>query len=424
VAPLNSGFSWTEGQSIVTTVTVGPKPATNILVNAGLVDTATGAQFGGGDLVACQAVQADPKKPDCTPVTSLQPNTTQRVYIRPKSGMAPFPGKYTGTVQLTANEGKSDGAQFTINVTTGGYLALGVFMVALGTLLSMIVTVGVRNRMVRLQMIRSVEAVLSRLTIVELQLAGCKGDKTPSTTITIGNVRTALSIGTLDAEGLLPRSYSVNAAGFADAADFKDRLDNAAAWVTVLGHVVNLGFAQLTHLAGQTASIAAAAGIRAATPGAAAGAGAAAALAAGNNMTSAIAAAWQEIDALAESKSGQFEPAPDLSATDTQIAGYVASVTAVALTAAGPIGGGPSKAMDSERLNVQINVLSFASWALAALLTTLVGSYVMVLSHLDFGSPGDLWLCLFWGFGLPTVTQLSQATPTSIAGSVGVTLPK
>lgn len=389
IAPLGSQIRWTKGASIVTSVTVGGTQATNVHVDASLTDDVTARQFGEADFIACPTPSSS-----CVPVTSLPANATQRLYLRPRADSAPAPGRYVGTIQLVADQGKSDAAQFTINVTSGFYIALGILFVALGTLLSLAVTVGVRNRMVRLQMLNAVTAVRDSLEAVEDQLNACdpKPEATPITARSIGIVRGALSIDELERANLLPRLWSVDPASFVNGANFKERIAQAAAWTTVLGHIVNLGFARIAQITA----------------------------AAAQKNDAAILAAWRQVDALATNKSGAIEPAPDLAGVDNAIN---AAVNA-AQSAVGPIGGGPPGTIDSERLNKQINMLSFASWAVAALLTTLVGSYVMVLSHNDFGRANDLWLCLFWGLGLPTVTQLSQATPSTIAGSIGITLPK
>jgi hypothetical protein len=42
-----------------------------------------------------------------------------------------------------------------------------------------------------------------------------------------------------------------------------------------------------------------------------------------------------------------------------------------------------------------------------------------MVSHLDFGRPGDIWLCILWDLGLPSVSQFAQATPSSLAGRLG-----
>jgi len=85
----------------------------------------------------------------------------------------------------------------------------------------------------------------------------------------------------------------------------------------------------------------------------------------------------------------------------------------------------PVRRTASQRMQFQIEVLSWATWAVAALITVLVGSYLLVIANLDFGRASDLWLCFFWGLGLPAAgSQLSQATPSSLAGSLGINLVK
>jgi hypothetical protein len=81
--------------------------------------------------------------------------------------------------------------------------------------------------------------------------------------------------------------------------------------------------------------------------------------------------------------------------------------------------------MNSQHLHYQIAILSFANWTVAALLTAVIGSYALIFSHLDFGRPSDIWLCLLWGLGVPVLGgQFASITPASLASNLGVNVVK
>ena len=79
----------------------------------------------------------------------------------------------------------------------------------------------------------------------------------------------------------------------------------------------------------------------------------------------------------------------------------------------------------SEQLAVRIQRVDAFAWIVYAILFTLAGIIVLILRAPGFGTPIDLIYCLFWGFGLPIATdKLSQLTPSTLATTFGITLPK
>lgn len=393
LTPLGSQISWSDHNAIVASATVIGAPATALIANVVLTDESTARQLGNADFDACANVIGR-----CQIVTTLPANSTSRVYLRPRASDAPSPGKYAGSIQLIAKEGKSDSAPFTVDVTSLSYQIAGILLVAFGTVLSLLTTVCVRNRLARKQMLLAAAAIRRRIADIERDIPALKPptEAATETAKTAGLVRAALSTEQLDKASLLPRLWSIDAESIASSPNFKTRIDTGSAWALVLSHIVTLGFKPLVFLDDNKP--------------------------AGTSQTAVdgIRTTWKTIDALARSKSGAFEQAPDLAGVDADIEAALKAARSLM----SPIGGGVGRATEEERLNMQINLLSFAGWAIAAMLTIMVGSYVMVISHLDFGRPTDLWLCLFWGLGLPTVTQLSQATPSTVAANVGVILPK
>ncbi|WP_316189877.1 hypothetical protein [Bradyrhizobium sp. SZCCHNS1054] len=78
-----------------------------------------------------------------------------------------------------------------------------------------------------------------------------------------------------------------------------------------------------------------------------------------------------------------------------------------------------------ERVRAEIRNLSLLSWVIFGVLSVAIGSYVLVLNNLSFGTTTDLFLCFLWGFGIPAGgAQLTQLSAGSIAGVLGFQLPK
>ena len=77
----------------------------------------------------------------------------------------------------------------------------------------------------------------------------------------------------------------------------------------------------------------------------------------------------------------------------------------------------------SERLAYQVKVINLAGWLTFALLSAVVGIYVLVIRDNDFGQPQDLILCLLWGLGLPSTGQgLASLTNDGVGQVLGMTV--
>jgi hypothetical protein len=92
---------------------------------------------------------------------------------------------------------------------------------------------------------------------------------------------------------------------------------------------------------------------------------------------------------------------------------------------AGAAAGAPPPAQSYEQVTAEIHILSGLSWLIYGLLATALGSYIMIVLNLGFGTPVDYFLCLFWGFGLPAGgNQLVQSTTSSASSVLGFSIPK
>ena len=80
---------------------------------------------------------------------------------------------------------------------------------------------------------------------------------------------------------------------------------------------------------------------------------------------------------------------------------------------------------ESERIVAQIELANRSAWLVYLLLISVAGIATLILRSPGFGTWLDFAYCVFWGFGLPTATdKLQQLTPTGVATTIGVTLPK
>jgi hypothetical protein len=83
------------------------------------------------------------------------------------------------------------------------------------------------------------------------------------------------------------------------------------------------------------------------------------------------------------------------------------------------------KPRTAEQILTEIRTFSRLAWFVFALFTTALGTYVLILSNLGFGTCLDFFICLFWGFGLPAGgTQLAQATTSSASTALGFSISK
>lgn len=81
----------------------------------------------------------------------------------------------------------------------------------------------------------------------------------------------------------------------------------------------------------------------------------------------------------------------------------------------------PKPEMSAQQLQFQLMIVNAAAWFIFAVLSWLVGVYLLILDRPDFGSPKDLLICFLWGFGLPSAGEgLARLTPAAIGQSMGM----
>lgn len=403
IVSLPAAVSWSKDQPIAATLMVGPVAASDIHVNALLTDDTTEKRFAGGALQLCENALAD-----CKAITELPANTTKLAYLRPSNAARQAPGKYSGTVEIIASGNRGTPANIVVYVTNGCVKALGCLLLLVGIALSLGTTLFIRNRLARAQLLAPAAALLDAFRALDAELCKIVTHNVTAVTVNtqarIGDWRKSLSVDALENASLVPPWWSVNPVSPAISQTYQTLLDNAGAWSQVLTYLIASGFEPVAKYDFSKLP------------------------SADQATEDAFTAVWTALDACAVPLAGHAAPdiAGVVTVVKTQLAAAQTAYNAAlkVLPAAAPRLAEVAMPT-SQHVRYQIAVLSLASWGVAALLTALVGSYALVFSHLDFGRTSDLFFCLFWGLGLPSTTAvLAQATPTSVAATVGVTLPK
>jgi hypothetical protein len=79
----------------------------------------------------------------------------------------------------------------------------------------------------------------------------------------------------------------------------------------------------------------------------------------------------------------------------------------------------------AQEVLVQFQRISLAGWGISLVVTILAGLVVLVVTNHGFGTVMDYIKCIFWGLGLPFVTQqMQQLSPTSVFSTLKLSLPK
>ncbi|CAN7572233.1 hypothetical protein LJR219_004165 [Phenylobacterium sp. LjRoot219] len=383
--------AWSARAPLVMTVSMGAAPATHLLARSTLMEEQTNQLFGGGVLTVC----SKPFLTDCGPVAEVAAGQPVQLYLHPK--YPPAPGKYTGTVQLFAAEGRSEPATVTVYVTSGLWKFWGLIALALGLAASAILTVGVRNGLQRAQLLAPANTLEDAFADLEARLPS-QSDRVEQTRDTIRAWRENLSTRQLEAAGYVPRRFAVAAATIDKAAAYQDWLNRGSAAASALDRLLG-GFQAL------------AAAERALPDDA------------DHLVRSTVEAAWSEIDALSANARSDLPNAVVIPEVDAAIAGVLTQLRRRVSQPSADLLLPPLR-RKSERIRFQISSYSLATWLFVALITFVVGAYALVLARPEFGRVQDYVVSFLWAFALPSAAaQLAQLSPSSLAASMGVARP-
>ena len=387
-------FAWTvrgpanmtiaPGEAIPIAVSVGPVPATGVTVlQTALTEKVSKRPISSEGLHLCRTAQACDGSD-----LSLPPNAPVQLWLHG----ADQAGAFEGSVTIAAIE-KPEGDTIALNVylTSLWYKLGGVASILIGVVAAWLVTVGVRHRINRDQLLLPVAGLRATLRAIEDVLKSNKtGLGTDRTVKKLGETKTALSDASLEAAGLpgrTPSPWSGSPTAVSVEA-YKKYVQGQTDWTAALQAIVLDGF--------EKAWAKWSAGLP-------------------NAQAQAVADAVENLDKLAI---GAAAPAIDALQSSIQ-----AILRTMAGTTSAPALRSAASAASPEELHIEINRLGLVAWGFIALATALAGAYILVFSSnaVGFGNPVDFLVCLLWGFGLPAGSTLMQATSATISTTFGVT---
>lgn len=394
-AAADASFAWTvtgpppeiglsQGDALGFGIAVGPDAATNVQVlQSTLVQEKSHRPLANGRLLLCTTAE---EACDGSPVT-LAANQPHRLWLRPAATGWFDVGKFSGAVTIAASQ-KPDGQSLTtiLHITSERHRLLGLLILAIGVLIAWLVAVPVRARMQRAELLQPAIILRDRLGALSARLLPLAA-MVPTLTARIRTSAAELDPDALARAGHLPPDLPNPLAGKGpDVEGYRDFLQKMGVQLSCLILLVE-----------------ATTGLYALW------------LKAGPERRPTIEDQLAKLDAFAEADLA------DLDALRTRIRQVLEQDTEGLRTRAP---GEAERPETYEEITVELHRLSGLVWLVYGLLTTAVGAYALVWTNPGFGVPTDYWECLFWGFGLPAAAQLMQATPATVATSLGVALPK
>lgn len=400
-------FAWTvrgvptltiePGDPLPVSITVGPVQATNVkAIQSTFAEKIFKTALADKGLILCKSAEAN----ECaTPEQiDLPPNSATQLFLHGTAGA----GVFEGTVTISALEKREgDAVAMTANVSSVERKAWGVVLIFVSAAATMWLTVWLRNKQNRAQLLLPVAETLGQLERMG-SLYNPGAAVIPALSIASRLLTTAaeLTDDRLLRNGMPSRIPLAGGATAPESVEnFRKYVQLAADWTQALQILIQEGLvaAWKHHESGdQSAQEKARVAVAAidklievsAPPGA-----------------EALRASLRPI---LEAMNGPNENSKSISAVANRLGQHNASVPT------------------SEQLRVEIASVSLFNWAFLLLTTTLSGAFIMVVAGptaLGFGTPSDYFYCLLWGLGLPTGAQALTSTTGSVAAVFGISKP-
>lgn len=392
VDPPPPKFAWTvkptpvltrsPGEPLPLSIVVGPVPASGVtVVQSALVERISRRPLAPAGLRLCPtAVKDCAGQPLDVPA-----NSSAALWLWGAEGM----GVYEGSVTVAAREKpEGDAVAMTVNSSSRASKAWGVAAIAFSIFLTWLLSVFVRNRANRAQLLLPVALTMRTLSTLRGQFdAGERQLPAPKVALRLADIESQLASPVLAANGLPPSVPWAGPPAGPNVDAYRKHLQAQNDWLLAMTILVREGLQPAWDL------------WRLADAGA----------------RQQISKAVVDMDALSQAA---VAPTPD--AMRASLKNIVAAMTAG--TKAGPMLAPPVQVGTPEQLLVQVAGLSAAGWVFLLLVTTLGGAYILVLGPggAGFGTVTDYAQCLLWGAGMPAGAQLMQASTASIATSFGV----
>jgi hypothetical protein len=390
-------------------VAVGPVEATGVkLLQPMLVEQSRLKPLGVSGLTLCRERNGT----TCMEGFSLAANSPHEIWLRsPDQGLPP--GKFVGTLTIAATE-KPEGD--TVNVTFYSTSIwrqwLGVPAIMLGVFVAWFLTQFAHNRFNRDQLLMPAALLAQKAQSLQSTLRKAPvGATVANTEKALSRLLNVVSPPTLEDLGLIPRNVPAPWTNpSSQATNAQQLFQQVSDWLVALEAVICDGmviaWAELNVYA---------------TP------------AARFQIVGAIGALDKLVNFTESAAPLPLPPSPPFSTLNQNIAGILGGLNS-SLQAAGAQSlvrqrqmaqALSQQASTPQELSLDIRRISIVAWLMIMLITTVVGSYVIIVQNLGFGLAADYFLCLFWGFGLPVGgNQLLNMTSTGVTTTLGVTVPK
>jgi hypothetical protein len=391
VFPPGGVQAWSPGTPLVVTVSMGAAPATHLLARSTLMEVHSNQLFGGGVLTVC----SKPLLSDCRAIEEVAAGQPVQLYLHPK--YPPGPGKYIGTVQLFAAEGRSEPAPVTVYVTGWAWKFWGLVALSLGLAASLALTVGVRNGLQRVQLLAPAAALKDAFAELEGRLAS-QTDRVAGARETIRAWRDNLSTPQREAAGYVPRRFSLLAPSDGKTAAYQDWLNRGSVAVSALDWLLS-GFQALATAERKLP------------------------VEADGMVRGTLEAAWSEMDALSCNARSDLPDAVVTPDIDAEIAEILEQLHRRLGTPSAERLMPPAR-RKPERIRFPVTTYGLTTWIFVAAVTFIVAAYTLVLGRLEFGRAQDYVVAFLLAFALPSVAaQLAQLSPNALAASMGVARP-
>jgi hypothetical protein len=325
----------------------------------------------------------------CKAPGPLEARTAHTVYLRLKPD-SPWPhGKFTGTVSLAVNErAELQAVNLPLHSSSWWMWLWGAVLIVAGTWLGWWINVWARNRVLRLEALKVVDASTKPIGTIRKVLEAAPPEYEPTALKReLAGIEKALTVPELDLADLLPPAVPSAFGGAGDrAARLQKHLEAQSAHIAGLAYIVREGMQGMWSVwrgGGQPA--------------------------AGD--------ALQSLDKRSVTVRTEADAQKVVQEVLTEFQKKVSGQGDVAQV--------PDVPEPGDRLTWEIGQIQARVWLVWGLLTVVSGAAILIVPNAGFGTVLDLLFCFFWGLGLPTaVDKLQQLNPSGITTSLGVSLPK
>ena len=370
------------GEPIQISVPTGPVAATGVkLLQAALANSVTKGPMSGGNLYLCPT--RNPCKPSPDGI-ALGANTPNQVYVYGTSG----PGQYSGSITIAANEKPGgDALEMTVYSSSAFYKLVGTGAIALGLALSWLLTLFLKNRLLRDQMLLPAIALREVRNGLETRLKRVvsNGIPAPATTTKLAALENELTDGELEKNGLPVRRRIAFPSPLAKTpTEYQTYLDKIGAWLAALTTIVE-GLERAEALDIPTDP----------------------------KRHAEVVTAAGKIDAF----SGQ-PAAPSSADLLTGINGAIAEIHTAFRNAGAAFTAQPAVTEPSERsIRVEIARMNDVAWVTMGVVIVAAGVLILIAPMPGYGTWTDWFTSFLWGLGLPSGAALATATSTSITST-------